>query len=156
MKKIPKKTKLDEEAALRTALNLIKYRFRSEEELKKRLIEKGYSIDIVNKVIEKAKKNGLVDDKLFAYLYAYDKLTLDKKGPIFIQHKLRELDVDDYLIHEALERVKSEVDLIEIATELAKFYYEKKRDILKTKDYLYRRGFEPDIINCVIENLRGD
>lgn len=156
MKKIRKKTKLDEEAAVRTALNLIKYRLRSEEELKKRLIEKGYGIDIVNKVIEKAKKSGLVDDKLFAYLYAYDKLTLDKKGPMFIQHKLRELDVDDYLIYEALERVKSEVDLIEIATELAKFYYEKKRDILKTKDYLYRRGFEPDIINCVIENLRGD
>ncbi|RAO98831.1 RecX family transcriptional regulator [Petrotoga sp. 9PW.55.5.1] len=156
MKKIRKKTKLDEEAAVRTALNLIKYRLRSEEELKKRLIEKGYGIDIVNKVIEKAKKSGLVDDKLFAYLYAYDKLTLDKKGPMFIQHKLRELDVDDYLISDALERVKSEVDLIEIATELAKFYYEKKRDILKTKDYLYRRGFEPDIINCVIENLRGD
>jgi len=156
MKKIRKKTKLDEEAAVRTALNLIKYRLRSEEELKKRLIEKGYDIDIVNKVIEKAKKSGLVDDKLFAYLYAYDKLTLDKKGPMFIQHKLRELDVDDYLISDALERVKSEVDLIEIATELAKFYYEKKRDILKTKDYLYRRGFEPDIINCVIENLRGD
>jgi regulatory protein len=73
---------------------------------------------------------------------------------MFIQYELKRLGVDERLILEALEKVKNEVDINTIALELAKNYYEKKQDILKTKAYLYRRGFEPNIINCVIENLQ--
>ncbi|POZ89483.1 RecX family transcriptional regulator [Petrotoga sibirica DSM 13575] len=146
----------DEKAAEKSALNLIKYRARSEKELSVRLKEKGFDDEVIGKVVEKCKKNGLIDDKLFAYLYAYDKLTLDKKGPLFIQHELKRLGVEESLIFESLDKVKNEVDINTIALELAKNYYERKQDILKTKVYLYRRGFEPDIINCVIENLRGD
>jgi len=146
----------DEKAAERSALNLIKYRARSEKELSDRLKEKGFDEEVIDKVIEKCKKSGLIDDKLFAYLYAYDKLTLDKKGPMFIQHELKRLGVEEQFIFDAIEKAKNEVDINEIALELAKNYYEKKQDTLKTKAYLYRRGFEPDIINCVIENLRGD
>jgi regulatory protein len=146
----------DEKAAEKSALNLIKYRARSEKELSDRLKEKGFDEEVIDKVIEKCKKSDLIDDKLFAYLYTYDKLTLDKKGPMFIQHELKRLGVDERLIFEALEKVKNEVDINAIALELAKNYYERKQDVLKTKAYLYRRGFEPDIINSVIENLRGD
>ncbi|MDY6894495.1 MAG: regulatory protein RecX [Thermotogota bacterium] len=154
MKKYKKINSKDEKAAEKSALNLIKYRARSEEELSNRLKEKGFDEEVIGKVVEKCKKNGLIDDKLFAYLYAYDKLTLDKKGPMFIQHELKRLGVDERLIFEAIEKLKNEVDINAIALELAKNYFEKKQDILKTKAYLYRRGFEPDIINCVIENLQ--
>jgi len=154
MKKYKKINSKDEKAAEKSALNLIKYRARSEEELSNRLKEKGFDEEVIGKVVEKCKKNGLIDDKLFAYLYAYDKLTLDKKGPMFIQHELKRLGVDERLIFEAIEKIKNEVDINAIALELAKNYFEKKQDILKTKAYLYRRGFEPDIINCVIENLQ--
>jgi len=156
MKKSKKINPKDEKAAEKSALNLIKYRARSEKELSVRLKEKGFDDEVIGKVVEKCKKNGLIDDKLFAYLYAYDKLTLDKKGPLFIQHELKRLGVEESLIFESLDKVKNEVDINTIALELAKNYYERKQDILKTKAYLYRRGFEPDIINCVIENLRGD
>ncbi|KUK83473.1 MULTISPECIES: regulatory protein RecX [Petrotoga] len=156
MKKSKKINPKDEKAAEKSALNLIKYRARSEKELSVRLKEKGFDDEVIGKVVEKCKKNGLIDDKLFAYLYAYDKLTLDKKGPLFIQHELKRLGVEESLIFESLDKVKNEVDINTIALELAKNYYERKQDILKTKVYLYRRGFEPDIINCVIENLRGD
>ncbi|MBL5982177.1 RecX family transcriptional regulator [Petrotoga sp. 8T1HF07.NaAc.6.1] len=156
MKNYKKIDPKDEKAAEKSALNLIKYRARSEKELSSRLKEKGFDEEVIAKVVEKCKKSGLIDDKLFAYLYAYDKLTLDNKGPMFIQYELKRLGVDERLILEALEKVKSEVDINTIALELAKNYYEKTQDTLKTKAYLYRRGFEPDIINCVIEDLRGD
>ena len=146
----------DKKAAEKAALNLLRYRVRSEKELVERLKQKGFDEKIVFEIVEKCKRSGLVDDKIFAYLFSYDKLTLDKKGPLYIQNELKRLGVEEDLIVEALEKVKTEVDIYMIALEVAKNYYKKSSDLLKTKSYLYRRGFEPDIINCVIEDLRGD
>lgn len=146
----------DEKAAEKAALNLIKYRIRSEKELFQRLKMKGFADETCLKIIDKFKDNGLLNDELFAYLFSYDKLTLDKKGPIYIKNELKRLGVEEEYIDNALNKISEEIDIQEIITEIAKKYYIKTKDELKTKNYLYRRGFEPDIINCVIEDLRGD
>jgi regulatory protein len=155
-KKNQKIDPFDEKAAEKAALSLIKYRIRSEKELFQRLKMKGFSEETSLSIIEKFKDSGLLNDELFAYLFSYDKLTLDKKGPMFIKNELKRLGVEEKYIDKALNKISDEIDLHEIATEIARKYYTKTKDELKTRKYLYRRGFEPDIINCVIEDLRGD
>lgn len=155
-KKNQKIDPFDEKAAEKAALSLIKYRIRSEKELLQRLKLKGFSEDVCLKIVDKFKENGLLNDEIFAYLFSYDKLTLDKKGPIYIRNELKRFGVEEELINNVLKKISEEINIFEIATEIATKYYNKTKDELKTRNYLFRRGFEPDIINCVIEDLRGD
>ncbi len=50
---------------------------------------KGFSEETSLSIIEKFKDSGLLNDELFAYLFSYDKLTLDKKGPMFIKKRTK-------------------------------------------------------------------
>ena len=52
--------------ALHAALSLLNYRMRSTAELYKRLTEKGYNPDIVERVIEKLNEKKFLDDEAFA------------------------------------------------------------------------------------------
>ncbi|MDK2838904.1 MAG: regulatory protein [Thermosipho sp. (in: thermotogales)] len=118
------------------ALRLLKFRIRSEKEIYFRLKDKGYSDEEIKKTIEELKSKGFLDDEKFAYLYAYDSLTLKKKGPFLIKRELLNLGVDEYIIDDAISKVLSEVDIEQIKRELV-----KDMDARKAKEYLYRRGF---------------
>ncbi|ANQ54084.1 RecX family transcriptional regulator [Thermosipho sp. 1063] len=121
---------------LSDALRLLKYRARSEMEIKTRLKSKGYSTCEIEEVVLQLKEKGFLDDEKFAYLYAYDSLTLKKKGPFLIRLELQKLGVDEFIIEDALSRVLEEVDVEKIKTEIT-----KNLDERKAKEYLYRRGF---------------
>ena len=56
----------DRENALKSALNLIRFRIRSEKELFYKLKEKGYDTDNISDTVQKLKENKLLDDRLFA------------------------------------------------------------------------------------------
>lgn len=118
------------------ALRLLKFRIRSEKELALRLKEKGYSNEEIEDTIKELKNKGFIDDEKFAYLYAYDSLTLHKKGPFRIRMELIKLGVDEYIIEDAINKVLSEVDLEEIKKEITKGLDEKK-----AREVLYRKGF---------------
>lgn len=118
------------------ALRLLKFRIRSEKELALRLKEKGYSNEEIEDTIKELKNKGFIDDEKFAYLYAYDSLTLHKKGPFRIRMELIKLGVDEYIIEDAINKVLSEVDLEEIKKEITKGLNEKK-----AREVLYRKGF---------------
>jgi len=61
------------------ALKLLKYRARSEKELRSKLKGKGFGDDEIDELVIEFKKKGFVDDEKFSYLFAYDKLTIQKK-----------------------------------------------------------------------------
>ncbi|MCD6104411.1 MAG: RecX family transcriptional regulator [Thermosipho sp. (in: Bacteria)] len=118
------------------ALRLLKFRIRSEKELALRLKQKGYSDEEVRETIEELKNKGFIDDEKFAYLYAYDSLTLHKKGPFKIKMELIKLGVDEFIIEDAIKKVLNEVDLEEIKRELT-----EGLDAKKAREILFRRGF---------------
>src|SRR6056297_548030 len=123
-----------------SAAHLIKYRMRAEKELRRRLKEKGYNDNIIDELIMKLKKIGVIDDYKFAYLYMYDKVTLNKKGTIAVSNDLLKLGVEKYIVDETAQKVKNEVNMYEIAKETAKKYLSTKNDFLKLRKYLFRRG----------------
>lgn len=125
---------------LADALRFIKFRARSEWEVRNKLKSKGYSSEEIEKTLEVLKSKGFIDDAKFAYLYAYDALTVHHKGPYRIRYELRMLHVDEYLIEDAIVKVLSEVDISEIVRKLVEGLDERKR-----REKLYRHGFDTDL-----------
>ncbi|QTA38150.1 RecX family transcriptional regulator [Thermosipho ferrireducens] len=118
------------------ALRLLKFRARSENEIKTRLKQKGYSREEIEQTIAFLKEKGYLDDEKFAYLFAYDALTLKKHGPFKIKWELRKLGVDEYIIEDTISKILEEVDIEEIKRELTKGLEPKK-----ARELLYRKGF---------------
>jgi regulatory protein len=139
-----------------SAAHLIKFRMRAEKELKYRLREKGYNENIIDELILKLKKMGIIDDNKFAYLYMYDKVTLNKKGVIAVSNDLLKLGVEKHIVDETAQKIKNEVNMYDIAKEQAEKYLSTKNDFLKLRKYLFRRGFDTEIIEYVIKDLGGE
>ncbi|WGS63965.1 regulatory protein RecX [Marinitoga aeolica] len=147
----------DEEAAQRAAVNLLKFRARSEFEMKNRLLEKGFNLTVVDRVIEKLKEFKMLDDELFAYLYAYDKLTLNKKGPFIIKMELlNKFHIEEDTIYKAINKVLEEVNLKEIIRDIVLSQMKLKKDKRKIKEYIYKRGFESYLIEEVLDEVGGE
>ena len=145
-----KKQKRAEDPYKYTA-RLLRYRLRSEKELKLRLQER-YSEEVANTVVEKLKEKGIVDDERFALLFAKDQLQIHRHGPRVIEMKLKSLGVADEVIEKAVKEAWKDFDLEGFLKEVLR----KKKDVRKAKEYLYRRGFDPSLLdNMDIEIDRG-
>lgn len=135
--------KRDEESALKYVSRLLKYRLRSEEEVRRRLLRMGYPEEVVDEVIEKLKGSKILDDERFAYLFAKDELEIHFHGPYVIRRKLKELGVDEEIVEIGIEKALKEADL----SEKVKSLFEKYKDLRKVKEVLFRRGFDPSIVD---------
>ncbi|KLO21399.1 MULTISPECIES: regulatory protein RecX [unclassified Marinitoga] len=154
MKKKKKIDPFDEDAAQKSAISLLKYRNRSEYEMKQRLLEKGFDEIVVNNVVSKLKKYKLLDDELFAYLYTYDKLTINKKGPYIIKMELlNKFYINENIIENAIDKVLEEINIKEI---IRNIILSQKKDKKRIKEYLFKRGFEIYLVEEVLDELGGE
>ena len=104
------------------ALVLLNYRMRSKKELRLRLIKKGYSKDIIDKVINELEKKNLIDDEKFGLAFSRDQINRNKIGPIALKYKLREfLDSID-LISQISTKIYSEIKIEDIILHLLQKY----------------------------------
>lgn len=138
------------------AFRLLKYRARSEKELRERL-RKKFSEAEIDDLISEFKEKGLIDDVKFSYLFAYDKLTIQKKGPKLIEWELLKLGVEKEIAEEAISKVLQEVDEEEILKELLKRETSNYKIDEKKKRNLYsrlvRRGFNYHSIEKVLDSI---
>ena len=104
------------------ALVLLNYRMRSKKELRLRLIKKGYSKDIIDKVINELEKKNWIDDEKFGLAFSRDQINRNKIGPIALKYKLREfLDSID-LINKISTKIYSEIKIESIILQLLQKY----------------------------------
>jgi regulatory protein len=147
----------DENAAQKAAVNLLKFRARSEYEMKNRLLEKGFDKSIIEKVILKLKEYDMLNDELFAYFYAYDKLTINKKGPFLIKLELlNKFHIGEDVIEKAFKKVFEEINLKEIVREIVVSQLKLKKDKRKIKEYVFKRGFDKYLIEEVLDEVGGE
>ena len=152
---------LDEEELLEAkeaAFNLLSYRQRSVAELKERLLNKGYEIEIVQQVINILERLDYLDDQEFAISWVKDRITKGY-GPYRIRQQLKEKGIDTRVIESSLEQEYSSELEYDLALELAA----KKRSRYRDKDHyerryklskvLERKGFSFEIINLVLDDL---
>ncbi|MFA5156398.1 MAG: regulatory protein RecX [Candidatus Omnitrophota bacterium] len=137
---------------------LLKFRLRSENELRSRLKKKKFDEPVIRKAIDFLKEKKFIDDAAFARGWADSRL---KKGmgARRIAQELALKGIDKRLIEGEVARIKEDYPETETALEIARRRKEKMKDVDPQKirqriyGYLIRRGFSPDVVIDVVNEL---
>lgn len=132
---------------------LFKYRPRTEDEIRKRCLEKGYDEETVEQTIEELYVLNLLDDLRFSKMYIEDGLRLKTKGLFRLEMELSDLGVSK----ENIKQVIDEVDEEEIYEVLRRdFQKNSKNDSEKWQRRMYRRGFQMKRIIDVVNSFKDN
>jgi regulatory protein len=147
---------LDEvERSQERALNLLSYRPRSAEEIRRRLQSAGFSEHAVEVAIERLTRSGLLDDLAFAHYWVDNRGRFKPRGEHALRHELRQKGLSDAVITEALDGLDEE----ELAYRAGRKRLQRLRNLdeptrrKRLGDFLRRRGFSYDVIRDVIDRL---
>ncbi|MDD5465045.1 MAG: regulatory protein RecX [Candidatus Omnitrophica bacterium] len=148
----------ESEKARAYAFLLLKFRLRSEAELKARLGQKGFSEELSRDTVDFLKDKEFIDDRVFARLWVACRL----KRPFGIRRIKQELlgkGIDEQIIEDSLAQAKKDYSESRIVGQLARQRFSKLAGIEPQKAkarvyaYLLRRGFSPDVVSEIIQQL---
>ena len=143
--------------ALHAALSLLNYRMRSTAELYKRLTEKGYNPDIVERVIEKLNEKKFLNDETFARAFIHDKINSRLLGPVVLRRELFPHKLDKEIVEKLLQQAYVEMPEEELVERLIEKRKIKKGQKMTQKErnrlisYLQRRGHQWNVIRTVFD-----
>ncbi len=143
--------------AYNISVKYIMVRLRSINEIKVYLTKKGYSKDVIDKVIEKLIKNKLLDDEIFTKAYINDKLNFTNVGKYkLISELTTKMKVDNSVVYNVLESYE-EVWNDRIEKLINKYLKSNKKyrgNNLKNKLYIYlvNLGYDKDKVISVLNN----
>lgn len=143
--------------AYNISVKYIMVRLRSINEIKVYLTKKGYSKDVIDKVIEKLIKNKLLDDEIFTKAYINDKLNFTNVGKYKLINELTtKMKVDNSVVYNVLESYE-EVWIDRIDKLINKYLKSNKKysgNTLKNKLYIYlvNLGYDKDKVISILNN----
>ncbi len=156
----PEKEKLEEGKSY--VRLLLKYRPRTEKEIREKLGEKNYEEGTIEELIVWGKENGLIDDRLFSKFWIEDRLSKKPKGRSGLYKELLDHGVDKLVAKEVLgEKLDSdrEEKLLEELAEKRLDRYRNddlKAKYRKTADFLIRRGFSKGAVHSLLKGMLFD
>jgi regulatory protein len=130
------------------ALNFLGHRQRSENEVRQKLREKDFSDDVIDRVLDKLRRNNLIGDAEFAQSWIENRSLHRPRGARMLQQELRQKGISTETIAAVLP--DQEDELINAISALQKVLQSKERmwENLEGKEkyqkaiqYLMRRGF---------------
>lgn len=138
---------------------LLKFRPRSEKEIRERLKRKSFSEEIVAQAVEHLKKLNYINDKEFSLAWANSRITKNL-GLRRIYFELKQKGIEKTIIDETLSAIKEKYRESQVIDYISKEKFEKmivKTDPLKAKQRIYafllRRGFAPDKVSEALDKL---
>jgi len=140
------------------AFLLLKFRLRSEHELKVRLKQKGFSDALSQDTVNFLKDRDFIDDRIFARGWVAARLRRPF-GFRKIRQELVQKGLDQETIEHSLSQVKEHYNESQIVSQLAQQRFSRLKgiDALKAKArvyaYLIRRGFSPDVVGEIIRTV---
>lgn len=143
--------------ALESALRLISYRDRAEAEIRRRLGGNDFPEDVVDEVVDRLSRMGLLDDEKFSRDWVKSRTVSKPMGRTRLAWELRAKGVDQLAVEQALEGLDENAEC-EMALSLVLKRAEKSdtsdpsfRD--KTASFLRRRGFRWDAIARALDKV---
>ncbi len=141
-----------EDRCYAAALRLLGYRFRSEAELRKRLVEKEHDRDAIDAAVARLKAEGWIDDARFARVLA-DSRSRKGIGPKRVALELRRFGVQDDVAGAAVRGTDQEMAEDDLAALVRKRlrilgrshgpdWAPEESDRKKILAYLLRQGYE--------------
>lgn len=136
------------------ALQLLSYRERSFYELKKRLLDKGYSEKVINDVLLRFEELDYINDYRFAKKWVNSRIKYKPRGRYLLTKELRKKGVNQKII----DRVIYELLDKELEKKLGKKLADKwlnsrgfsKNNKAKLIRYLQNKGFPYHMINEIV------
>lgn len=148
--------------ALKYAHLLLKYRPRSEYEIRERLIKRFFNKNEIEETITKLKNLNLIDDLNFAKFWINYRLTTNPKSKFYIENELKQKGLAKEIILRAVKDFDNFIDK-ETAYKLAR---KKLGSLISLDDplakkrrlysYLKRRGYSYRIIKDIMVELLGE
>lgn len=138
------------------AFTLLAYRARSRFELRKRLVDDGYPVELASAVVKRIAELGYLDDRAFAESLVRMKMA-SGWGERKIRRALLEKGVDDVLIDEVWAEYLGVDDEFERALQLVTgkpCATRKERDRLLRR--IVSRGFSPGVAYSVLRAVQSD
>ncbi|MFC1557760.1 regulatory protein RecX [candidate division KSB1 bacterium] len=139
------------------ALEILKYRSKSENELRRKLAGKKIRRDIIDEVLADLSRVGIINDHEFAMRFSRDFISRKPAGEFLLKMELKKKGIKEEIIDDTVETIYSKLDKRELILKLIqkkKFnpgtsdQKEKKR----MYDFLLRRGFSWELIGEVMGN----
>lgn len=127
------------------SLNLLKYRPRSELELKQRLLRKGFIPDVIEKTLKTLKDISLVDDRAFASLWTDSRKS--NRSQRLIRLELQRKGISKDIAQQVTLDIDDDSTALAIAQKKARSLQGKApREIQgKILSYLVQKGFNYDV-----------
>ncbi|HHP7240017.1 regulatory protein RecX [Longibacter sp.] len=153
---------VDEEIvrAKQRAFTYLAHKPRTETEVRRKLRRLDIGSRVIDEVVERLYELDYLDDEQYAQDYAYNRFSNKGYGPIRIERELIDRGIDRHLAERAVASLFEEENEIEAAREQARKRWPRvagEQDIRKQKrklfGYLQRRGFTPDVIYRVVDEL---
>jgi len=130
------------------------------EELKRKLVRKGFSESMSSKVVTEFREKDLLNDKSYALKFAQDKYHLKQWGPRKIQSALFKKGVSNQIITEVIHELKSNINPVDTCIELAlkrRRHFLREPDSFKRKQKIFRylagKGYSSDKIKKALPNI---
>jgi regulatory protein len=146
------KSQDDIEIALQRAMNFLSYRARSEQEIRKNLNKHGHTESVIDEIIERLIRGGLVDDKDFAVNWVENRSEFRPRGSQMLRLELRQKGIQDQVIADVLGELDESHLAIKAARKQARRYESLDWQEFRKKmnGFLARRGFHYGIISEVL------
>ena len=134
---------------------------RSRNEVERRLREKNYPEPIIRQVIQRLEEYRYLDDQAFAKQWARDRMAHRRWGPLRLRIELQRKGIAKEWIEEALRELFGEKEEEARAAELIALRLKRcglrdPREYRRCSDYLFRRGYSPDVIQAVLRRFKKD
>lgn len=155
------KKQLSKEQALQKLRYYCAYQERCHSEVKEKLYSFGLRKQQVEESISQLIEEGCLNEERFAIQFAGGKFRMKQWGRVKIKYELKQKGVSEYCIRKALEGIDEDVYQKTLKQVASKKWNSIKGagvnlfvKMSKTKNYLQQRGFEPVLIQQVINQLK--
>lgn len=137
------------------AVKYISVRIRSEQEIYNYLKKNTDDLDLITEIIEKLRKNNLLDDEQFTKAFINDKFKFSSMGPYMIVSELKKHHISEEIIYKYLRQISESEIREKMTKQINKIVKStKQKDKLKHKIYtnLMRLGYSSDDIMKYLNN----
>lgn len=147
---------LTPEQALQKLRHYCGYQERCHSEVKEKLYSLGVWKKDHDEIVSTLIEQGYLNEERFALSFASGKFRIKQWGKTKIKYELKQRQVSDYCIKQALTQINDE-EYLSVLKKMAEEKYDslKNEQYLirkkKTIDYLLQRGFEMSLVNDAIK-----
>jgi len=145
----------DEQRAYLRAVQYLSRRPHAEEEIRQKLIRKGFEEPALTRVLARLNEAGLLDDAAFARTWVENRLTYRPRGASALRVELKRKGVPGAAIDAALESFEEDLAARRAAQKAMRRYAGLEPGVARRRlmGYLSRRGFGYSVVKEVVGQL---